>query len=129
MAEKKCDPCEDLSNKIEQCLTVKDIHKKVTLASDYRKRFECKNCSTWFHENKKLFDKGKRIYTYLECTDCKWYTLLHKPSFRMRNVNIHRFFLKSKLIAKFFNLGLSVPTRLYATEPMNNSSSDDSGIE
>ena len=52
MAEKKIDPREELSQKVEQCLTVQDIHKKVTLANDYRKRFECKNCSKWFHSNK-----------------------------------------------------------------------------
>ena len=43
MAEKKIDPREELSQKVEQCLTVQDIHKKVTLANDYKKRFECKN--------------------------------------------------------------------------------------
>ena len=40
MAEKKIDPREELSQKVEQCLTVQDIHKKVTLANDYRKRFQ-----------------------------------------------------------------------------------------
>ena len=30
MAEKKIDPREELSQKVEQCLTVQDIHKKVT---------------------------------------------------------------------------------------------------
>ena len=38
MAEKKIDPREELSQKVEQCLTVQDIHKKVTLANDYRKK-------------------------------------------------------------------------------------------
>ena len=84
MAEKKIDPREELSQKVEQCLTVQDIHKKVTLANDYRKRFECKNCSKWFHSNKTLFDKGRRKYTYLACPDCKWYTLLCKPDYRKR---------------------------------------------
>ena len=62
MAEKKLDPSEELSQKIEQCLTVQEIHKKLTLANDYRKRFECKNSSKWFHSNKALFDKGRRRY-------------------------------------------------------------------
>ena len=57
MAEKNIDPSEELSQKIEQCLRIQELHKKVTLAKDYRKRFECKVCSKWFHSNKPLFDK------------------------------------------------------------------------
>ena len=37
MAEKNFDPSEELSQKIEQCLRIQELHKKVTLANDYRK--------------------------------------------------------------------------------------------
>ena len=129
MAEKKIDPSEELSQKIEQCLTVQEIHKKVTLANDYRKRFECKNCSKWFHSNKALFDKGRRKYCYLACPDCKWYTLLCKPDYRKRNLEIHRFFLRTSLIAQFVKLHIHVPQALFEDLPLNDSSCEDSGIE
>ena len=131
MAEKKIDPREELSQKVEQCLTVQDIHKKVTLANDYRKRFECKNCSKWFHSNKTLFDKGRRKYTYLACPDCKWYTLLCKPDYRKRNLKIYiyRFFSKRSLVAQFVKLQMVVPQVLLEDLPLVDSSCEDSGIE
>ena len=129
MAEKKIDPREELSQKVEQCLTVQDIHKKVILAKDCRKRFECKNCSKWFHSNKTLFDKGRRKYTYLACPDCKWYTLLCKPDYRKRNLNIYRFFSKRSLVTQFVKLQMVVPQVLLEDLPLVDSSCEDSGIE
>ena len=129
MAEKNFDPSKELSQKIEQCLRIQELHKKVTLANDYRKRFECKVCSKWFHSNKALFDKCKRKYCYLACPNCKWYTLLHKPNFKVRNVEIYRFFLRTLLIAQFVKLHIQVPHALFEEFPLNDSSCEDSGIE
>ena len=38
MAEKNIDPSKELSQKIEQCLRIQELHKKVTLSKDYRKK-------------------------------------------------------------------------------------------
>ena len=52
-----------------------------------------------------------------------------KPDYRKRNLEIHRFFLRTSLIAQFVKLHIHVPQALFEYLPLNDSSCEDSGIE
>ena len=70
-----------MNSLIDECVALHKFTSQVYAATAaYRKKFDCKNCSEWFHTKKKIFDKNpafKRRFT-LKHEACGYYNILNK---------------------------------------------------
>ena len=111
---------------IDRSLNLHKVASQVYAGTTYKKKFDCKNCSQWFHDKKKMFDKiplNKGPY-FMKCYECGYYNILHKSGRIKRDVDIHRKYTKYEITCLCVQMKWTVPIEFYSDEP----DSDDSGM-
>ena len=112
---------------IDKCVAIHQLTSQVYAATAaYRKKFDCKHCSEWFHSKKKIFDKNpafKGRFT-LKCETFGYYNILHKSGKCKWEVDIHRKYTKYEITALCIEKNWVIPIDFYSDEP----DSDDSGM-
>ena len=111
---------------IDKCLEIHYLTSRVYASTNYKKKFECKNCSEWFHDNKHRFDKKPVLQgpIFMKCDSCGYYNIVHRSSKSKSSLDIYRKYTKFEISCLCVQMKWTIPIHFFSEEP----DSDDSGL-
>lgn len=117
---------ERINSLIDKNIEIHKLASKVASSTEYRKKFDCKNCSEWFHTKKKWLDNKPKYrgFQSMKCELCGYYNLIYKSGKCKWNVDIYRKFTKFEITSLCIEKNWVIPYGFFEEEP----DSEDSGV-